>query len=278
MTTLGSAPPATGSPTAWRQATRVGVAAARESGRRQVSSPSALFTVVVFYLMVGTVLSRLWVAAAESGGGEVVGYTAAALVWYIYTTEAAVNAIPFRLIEDIGNDITGGRIETELLVPAPVLAVRLAGELGAALVRLGVVTATAAVVATALAGPPPSLTAAALGVPSLILALAGNLAAHHLFASAAFWLGETRSAWFLYQKLVFVVGGMLLPLEILPPAVELGAKVLPFAAFAYAPGRLMSGHAEAWWLAVQAGWLVVLTVGATLAFRAGERHLVKEGA
>ena len=127
-------------------------------------------------------------------------------------------------------------------------------------------------------GSPPSLTAAALAIPSLVLAVVGNLAAHHLFAALAFWLRDTRSAWFIYQKLVFVLGGMLLPLEVLPRGLELTAKILPFAAFAYAPGRLAAGHVEPWWLAVQVAWLVVLTVAAAAVFRAGERRLTRVGA
>ena len=93
-------------------------------------------------------------------------------------------------------------------------------------------------------GPPPSAAALALAVPAALLALACNLAAQHAFAGAAFWLRDARSTWFLYQKLVFLLGGMLLPLEFLPRALADVAKVLPFAAMAYAPARLASGHVE----------------------------------
>lgn len=252
--------------------------AAATSARRIVSSPAALGTVAVFYLMVTVVLSTLWSAAAESRGGSVVGYSAAALVWYIATTEATVNALPFRLIEEIGTDITSGRVETELLRPTPVVLVRLATELGVVLPRLAVCVVAGTGLALLRVGPPPSLGATVLAVPALVLAVAGNLAAHHAFAAAAFWLRDTRSAWFLYQKLIFVLGGMLLPLEVLPRPLEITAKVLPFAAFAYAPGRLASGHVEPWWLLVQAGWLVAMVLAAALVFRAGEGRLMRVGA
>ncbi|MCP3987731.1 MAG: hypothetical protein GY724_01540 [Actinomycetia bacterium] len=254
------------------------IRAAATSARRLIASPSALATVAVFYLMVTIVLSGLWARAAEGRGGSLVGYSAAALIWYIATSEAAVNGIPIRLIEQIGIDITSGRIETELLRPATPVVVRLASEVGVALPRVGVCIGVGSVYCLVVAGRPPSLLASALAIPALILAVVGNLTAQHAFASAAFWLGDTKSSWFLYQKLVFVLGGMLLPLEILPRPLEITAKALPFAAFSYAPARLASGHVEPWWLLVQAGWLVVLGAVVLKTFAAGERRMIRVGA
>ena len=87
----------------------------------------------------------------------------------------------------------------------------------------------------------------------LVLAVGCNLVAQHAFAGAAFWLRDARSTWFLYQKLVFLLGGMLLPLEFLPTGLGDVARALPFAAMAYAPARLASGHVEPWLLLVQVG-------------------------
>ena len=56
-------------------------------------------------------------------------------------------------------------------------------------------------------------------------------------AASAFWLRNAGSAWFLYQKLVFVLGGMLIPLEVFPSGLETVCRYLPFQAMAYAPAR-----------------------------------------
>jgi ABC-2 type transport system permease protein len=95
----------------------------------------------------------------------------------------------------------------------------------------------------------------------------------HAFAAVAFWVRDARSTWFLYQKLVFVLGGMLLPLEVLPDGLAAVARWLPFLTMAYAPARLASGHVEPYLLAVQAGWLVVLALAAARVFALGERRL-----
>ena len=112
-----------------------------------------------------------------------------------------------------------------------------------------------------------------LAVPALVLGVACNLAAQHAFAAAAFWIRDARSTWFLYQKFVFILGGMLLPLEVLPDWLHRIAVVLPFATMAYAPARLASGHVEPTLLLAQVGWLAALCLAAGAAFAAGERRL-----
>jgi len=243
------------------------------AGRRVLAEPGGLLVSLVFYGLVVAVLAGLWSAAAEANGGTVAGYTAIALTWYIAVSEAATVSLNIRMIDDIGRDIGGGAVAVELLRPASVLGVRMVSELGRALPRLAGCLAAGTLLATATAGGPPRPAALALTVPSLVLALMCNIAAQHAFAASAFWLRDAGTAWFLYQKLVFVLGGMLIPLEVLPGWLGRAAALLPFRAMAYAPARLASGHMEPVLLLEQLGWLAALVVGAGLVFRAGQRRL-----
>jgi ABC-2 type transport system permease protein len=252
---------------------RAFVIALTTAARRMAADRGGMVVAAVFYFTVVFMLSALWRAAAGATGGEVVGYSAVALTWYVAASEAATVSLNIRMIEEIADDIAAGAIAVEMLRPASVLAVRIATQVGRALPRLAVCGAVALPVCLVAGGRPPNLVALALSVPSLVLAITCNLLAQHAFSSSAFWIRDARSTWFVYQKFVFVVGGMLIPLEVLPPALEAAAKVLPFMAMAYAPARLASGHVEPWLLAVQAGWLVVLAGLAHLAFTAGERRL-----
>ncbi|HET9946135.1 MAG TPA: ABC-2 family transporter protein [Actinomycetes bacterium] len=242
------------------------------SGRRLLASRDGLVVAVLFYLLVSGILSALWRAAAGEHG-DVAGYSAAALTWYVFTAEAATCAINVRLIEEVGDDIGSGSVAVEMLRPLPVVAVRLAAEVGRCTARLAVLLVPGATYAWIVVGPPPSTAGVVLAVPALVLAVAVNLCLQHALAGAAFWLRDTRATWFLYQKLVFILGGMLLPLEVLPGVLREVAMVLPFMAMAYAPARLASGHVEPWLLLVQAAWLVVLAAGAAAVFAAGQRRL-----
>jgi ABC-2 type transport system permease protein len=96
-------------------------------------------------------------------------------------------------------------------------------------------------------------------------------------AAIAFWVRDAGSAWFLYSKFVFVLGGMLIPLELLPHGLEVTAKALPIMAVAYVPARLASGHREPLLLLVQLAWLVAGVALASWAFAAGERRLRRVG-
>ncbi len=238
------------------------------------ASPPSLLVLGSFYLLIVAVLAGLWATAADAAGGEIVGYSAAALVWYIATSEAAVNAIPIRMIEQIGDDIGSERISAELLRPVPPMWVRTVMHIAGCTVRLGVCVVGGALLALATAGPPPRAASLVLVIPSLLLAVAVNVVVQFAFAAAAFWVRDAKGTWFLYQKLVFVLGGMLLPLEVLPDPLETVARFSPFMAMAYAPARLAAGHVEPWLLAVQLCWLAVAVVVAHRVFRAGERHLV----
>lgn len=260
-------------PPSWPAARRALVTAVR----RVVAQPAGLVFAGVFYVMVTSILSGIWRVAAEVSGGEVVGYTATALVWYIATSEAATIALPLRLIDDIGGDIGSGRYDSELLRPASALVMRVATEVGQMLPRLLVCVVAGVALAWTVGGAPLDGRALALAAPALLLAVVTNLLAQHAFASASFWVLDARGTWFLYTKLVFVLGGMLLPLEVLPDRIADVAYYLPFAAMAYAPARLASGHVEPELLLLQSCWLVAMGVAARRAFAAGERHLIGGG-
>lgn len=246
---------------------------AATAARRVAAEPGGLAVMLVFYVVVVAVLAGLWRVAVAGRGGDIAGYGLAAITWYIAMSEATTVSLNTRMISDLGRDIGSGAVAVELLRPAPVLGVRVAAELGRTLPRLAACLAAGAVLAGVTAGGPPRLPALALAVPSAVLAVACNIVAQHAFAASAFWLRDAGSAWFLYQKLVFILGGMLIPLEALPDWLQRVTAVLPFRAMSYAPARLAAGHVEPLLFLQQVGWLVALGAIAAAVFRAGERRL-----
>lgn len=241
--------------------------------RGAVADRGGLVVSTGFYVVVTAVLAALWAAAAHANGGDLEGYDARALAWYIVASEAATVALNIRMIQQIGDDIGTGAIAVELLRPAPVLGVRVATELGRTLPRLLACVVAGTLLGLATVGSPPNAVGALLAAPALVLAVACNITAQHAFAALAFWLRDAKSTWYLYQKFVFIAGGMLIPIELFPPAMQSVVKVLPFVAMSYVPARLLSGAVEPHLLAVQAGWLVVLSGVATGVFAAGQRRL-----
>jgi ABC-2 type transport system permease protein len=243
------------------------------SARRAFGSRTSLLALSVLYLVIAGTMGALWRVAASGNGGSIAGYTGLQLTWYLAVAEAVTVSLHSRLIERIGDDVADGAVAVELLRPASVVGVRLASELGSCLPRLAVTAAFGVGLATITGGAPAAGLGLVLAVPSMLLAVSANLAAQHAVAALSFWSRDARSAWFLYQKLVFILGGMLIPIQLLPPGLRSICSCLPFISMAYAPARLAAGFVEPQLLALQLGWLVVLLAAAVLAFRAGERRL-----
>lgn len=238
---------------------------------------STLLVALPFYVIVVAVLSGVWRVAVDVSGGELAGYSATALTWYIAVSEASMLSINHRLIDEAGGAIGSGAVSVELLRPASVVGVRMATEFGLALTKLVCLGAAAVGFCVLTVGRPPDPIALLLAVPSAVLAVAANVAAQHAFAASAFWVRDAQVAWFLYQKLVFVLGGMLIPIEVFPSWLETVARFSPFSAMAYAPARLASGHVEPGVLAGQVGWVVVLVGAAVAMFARGERRMLAVG-
>jgi ABC-2 type transport system permease protein len=243
------------------------------AARRVVAEPAGFIVTLGLYVVVVSVLGTLWRTAAGAHGGEIATYSAAALTWYVATSEAVTVSLNTRLIEELGDEIGTGAVAVELLRPVSLLGIRVASEMGRVLPRLAACAFTGIVLSLLMSGRPPNGLGLLLAAPAVVLAVACNVVAQHAFAAASFWIRDARSTWFVYQKVVFVVGGMLLPLEVLPGPMAAVARALPFMAMAYAPARLASGHVEPVLLLIQAGWLVALSAVAAAVFSAGERRL-----
>lgn len=253
--------------------TRAFTVALTTSIRRVTSEPASMAVSIGFYVLVVAVLSGLWRIAVGANDGMIAGYSAVAITWYIVATEACTVPLNARIIEQTGDEIASGAVAVELLRPVPMVVVRVAAELGYTLPRLAVCLSAGGIFATVVAGGPPSTTALVLAIPSTVLAVTLNIVLQHAFAAISFWIRDSRSTWFVYQKVVFLMGGMLIPLEALPDSMATIARFLPFMAMAYAPGRLIAGHVEPLLLVVQAGWLAFAVVVASSVFTRGERRL-----
>ncbi len=241
--------------------------------RRSIADPGAILMLTVFLAIVLTVYSSLWGAAVEAHGGSIAGFTLRSLLWYTLCAQAAVAGVRSRIIEEIGDDIGSGGVSIAMLRPVSVVGMRLAIDAGEGLARIVAVFVVDGALTCLLVGAPPSWGDLALAVPAAMLGCAANLAAQTAFGGMAFWLGDAKAAWFLYQKLVFLPGGMLIPLDLLPAGIASVVRPLPFASMAYAPGSFGSGHADLSLLTVQVFWVVVLTGLAVAVFARGQRRL-----
>lgn len=245
--------------------------------RRTLASPAELAMRLGFFGIILVVLAGLWRSAVSARGGILMGYSGPALFWYVFAAQCAVMGVRPRATEEIGDEIGSGALVIAMLRPVSVVGMRMALEAGEATARLIGAFVIGNLLALVLAGPPPSAAGWALSVPAIELACLANIASQHVLGGIAFWLQDAKAGWFLYQKLVFLPGGMLMPLELLPVGIAAVCRVLPFAAMAYVPGRIASGDANPTLLVGQVVWISVLTAAAIATFAAGQRRLLAVG-
>ncbi len=244
----------------------------------------ALAARALFFVVVTSVLASMWRVAvlvnnsgSVSGGGEpsVAGYTAVAIFWYIAAAEAALIPVPSNLIEQVAKPIADESVEVWFSRPVyaglPTVLFRFGQILPVSLTC----ALTGSVLAVALAGPPPNLVALTLALPALCLAALLSIVMQYSFGGVAFWLGDISGMWLVYHRTVFILGGLIIPLETLPPWLEPVAGALPFMATVYVPGRLASGHVEPTLIVRQLFWLTVALGVVALVFRRGEERVCR---
>jgi ABC-2 type transport system permease protein len=206
-----------------------------------------------FYLAILLVFSRLWQALDPKGGH-------AAYVWYVALTEWVVLAMPL-LSVDIEEEVRRGDIAYRIVRPVSYLWAKVAEGLGSGLVRLMVLGGCGGLAAWLLTGTPPPrglLLALPLGTLSLLLLMLCQAA----IGLSAFWLGDTAPIFWIWQKTLFVLGGLMFPLEVYPEWLQRAAYFTPFAPLLHGWARLSFGFDPALaarMAALMLAWGVVFT-------------------
>jgi ABC-2 type transport system permease protein len=252
--------------------------------RRAIAERAALAGRLLLYLLILAIFRQLWLATPlhELGPGAP---TAADLLWYVAVTEWIVFAagIPYRTVEE---QIRSGQIESALLRPLPYAAATLAEWSGATAFYLLVMGIAGLAAAAWLTGTVP-LTAATAGLIALssTIGCAVALLFQLQLGYAAAWLGTSAPLFWIWQKLLFVCGGLLLPLTLYPPALRVLAEYGPFAAILFAPASLIlaptgispTGISVADILGRQLAWFATIAMLTVLVDRAATARLRQRG-
>jgi ABC-2 type transport system permease protein len=267
------------------------------SARQQWVYRTELVARAIQMILFMGVFMALWSTAfGVSGRAELEGYTLAQMVWYLAMTETVALSTS-RIFIEISEKVKAGDLAYTLARPLSYPFFQVANSLGNSAPRflLNLLTAAAVVGLGMRQGPvlspPASLginsvegagslpgLATFLGMAALALLLDAFLAV--LIGLLAFWLEEVTPVFWIYQKLLFTVGGLFLPLEMFPEQLQQVARWLPFQFITYAPARAFVAFEPDFVLQAvtgQVGYIAVLSALVALVWRRAQQRLVVHG-
>jgi ABC-2 type transport system permease protein len=112
--------------------------------------------------------------------------------------------------------------------------------MGERLVRFSLNLTVGSIIATLLAGPIQfSVTGVAMFLLVLPMAFVIDFFGALLVGLCAFWLESTQGIALIYSRVMMLLGGLMVPLDLYPDAVQPILRVLPFAAILHVPGRML---------------------------------------
>lgn len=262
---------------ALRKYTWIGLTAAR-SNLAYLSEVAArtVFLAVILYIFL-----RLWqVTYGDTGATQLGGLTLPQMLWYLVMTETLTLSAP-RVAPEIDQDVRTGALAVQLIRPLSYPLARLWSTLGERLVRFGLNLVVGAAIALLLVGP---IAFSAGGLLLFLLALPCaftlDFLGQFLIGMGAFWLEDTSGLLLIYSRITMILGGMLIPLELFPQAVQPWLRALPFSSIIYGPARMFV-HPDAPFLRdliMRQGLAIVVLAGAVaLVYRAGVRRIHANG-
>ena len=233
----------------------------------------------LFFLVIVFIFWSLW-KVVFAGREALAGLTLVQTLWYLTFTETielAKSRVPYQ----VQDEVKDGTLAVSLGKPYSYVLFQLSRAMGESVVKIVPILVEGLLLGTLLVGP---LSGYLASLPfGLVLIVAGLLITNLwllLIGLVAFWTEEVSPFYWLVQKLVFILGGLFIPINLFPGWLAGVARWLPFAFSAYWPAYTMvSGDRSAFLTGLAGGAVYIVLLGAavTLLFTLGRRRVQAQG-
>jgi ABC-2 type transport system permease protein len=255
------------------------VAISRIQVRASLAYPLDAAGRAISIVLFVVIFLHLWRATYQVSGRSAAGLSLRDVVWYFAIAEVVMLSQP-RTAALLAQAVKDGSIAYQLARPYRFLLFHLAARLGDTLPALVLTLLASGVAAWLSVGAPPDWRGLALLPVELPLAWLLNFLMSTTIGLLAFVTEDTTAFEWIYNKLLLVAGGVLIPLDFFPGWLRGAAALLPFASTTYAPAHLFvrpDGGGAIAILAVQLAWIALLGGLAWILYRHGLRRLVVNG-
>ena len=223
---------------------------------------------------------QLWRVTFSAAGADVLnGLTLRDTMWYLLLAETLELGRP-RMARVIAQQVRDGSIAYLLNKPYDFLLYQLSTTMGETIFRAAMNAIFGGAVVFWLAGAPEHPEGILIALPAVIGAWILHFCVTVMIGLSAFVAEDVSAFMWIYQKLAFVFGGMLVPLDFYPNWLQVIARALPFSSITYGPARLFVTPTLELFLnvmAVQIIWIVILALVLTFTYRRGVAYLTVNG-
>jgi ABC-2 type transport system permease protein len=236
---------------------------------------SEFFFKAIFILLILFIFTNIW-KTIYSGTAVIEGFTIAMMVWYLLMTESIVtSASP--IVKDVNKDIQSGDVAYQLNKPYNYVFYHLSKSFSHRIIGFLMTFLIGAILIYFMVG---GISFSWITLPfiviTIVLALVLDFFMMMSIALLAFWFEDTNSFRWIYEKILFTIGGMLVPLEIFPKWLANISNVLPFSFVAYHPAKLfvnfdMNNFLKV--IGVQSVYIIIFLAVALIIYKVGARRV-----
>ena len=193
----------------------------------------------IFFVFIMFIYLMLWKNIYAQKGSTIAGLSLSAMIWYLVITEL-VTLSRTDIHVQVNEDVKSGNIAYLLNKPYNYVLYCFSyflGEVGIKLLSNGIIGLSIGFI---YAGALDNFNVVHLPfiVLSIIIGCCINFFIYITLALTSFWFEENTAFFWIYSKLIFTLGGMLIPLELFPNWLGKISMYLPFAYVTYVPARL----------------------------------------
>ena len=223
---------------------------------------------------------QLWKVTYAASGTEVInGLSLSNVLWYLMLAETIELGRP-PLARTISENVKDGSIAYLLNKPYDFLLYQFSTVMGETIFRAVMNAILGGAMVMWLVGPPEHPEGLLVALPAILGAWILHFCVAVMIGLLAFVSEDVSAYMWIYQKLAFVFGGMLIPLDFYPGWLLTIARALPFSSITYGPARLFVTPTTELFISVmtlQIVWIVILTLLLTFAYRRGVAYLTVNG-
>jgi ABC-2 type transport system permease protein len=235
----------------------------------------------LFLIIILFIFSNLWGTTYNVQGNELIeGYTLTTLMWYLVITESLIMGMP-ALVDRIEREVKNGEIAYFLNRPISYLGYQYGIYMSEALVRVFINIVIGGILIYLMYGGISVSFGIITGFVALVvMALSLQFVTVMIVCLGSFWVEDIRGYHLIYSRLLMILGGMMIPLEIFPDWLEQITKMLPFQSIVYLPATFFVGTQEKSiyeLIGVQGMWISVFVVLLAIVFQMGVKKLNVNG-